>query len=89
MRSRRISATVNAIMSASGSGLRGGGEDGQEGQGEHGQGDVAVPAGPAADLVVVQADLAFGGLESFLDAHRMPATRTSVCSGTGRGDQQR
>ncbi|WP_243707904.1 hypothetical protein [Micromonospora sp. KC606] len=29
-----------------------GGEDGQDGRGEHGQGDVAVPAGPAADLVV-------------------------------------
>jgi len=36
-------------------GVRGGGEGGQDGQGEHCQADEPVPAGPAADLVVVQA----------------------------------
>lgn len=46
----RISATV---------GGRAGGDGGQECQGEH---DVPVPAGPVADLVMVQADLALGGL---------------------------
>jgi len=41
--------------------------------GQQGQGDVAVPAWPLADLVVVQADLALGLLEAFLDLpSRMP-----------------
>lgn len=35
--------------------------------GSHGQGDVAVPAGVAADLVIVQAALLLGGLETFFD----------------------
>jgi hypothetical protein len=35
---------------------------------EHDKGDVAVPGGPVADLVVVQADLAFCGLEALFDA---------------------
>lgn len=34
--------------------------------GGHGEGDVAVPAGVAADLVVVQAAFLLGGLEAFL-----------------------
>ena len=41
--------------------------DGEECVGEHGQGDVSVPAVVAADLVVVQADLALRGLEGLLD----------------------
>jgi hypothetical protein len=44
---------------------RGGGAGHQEGEGEHGQGDVAVPAGPGPDLVVVEADRPLGGLELF------------------------
>jgi hypothetical protein len=40
---------------------------GEEGVGEHREGDVAVPAVPAADLVLVQADFSFGGLEGLLD----------------------
>jgi hypothetical protein len=43
------------------------GDDDQEGVGEHGQGGPAVPGAPAADLMLVQADQAFGGLEAFLD----------------------
>lgn len=35
--------------------------------GRHGQGDVAVPAGVAADLVVVQAAFLLRSLEAFLD----------------------
>ena len=35
--------------------------------GEHRQGDVSVPAVVAADLVLVQADLALGALEGLLD----------------------
>ena len=41
----------------------GGGGHGQEGVGEHGQGGPAVPGAPAPDLVLVEADQAFGGLE--------------------------
>src|SRR5512135_2921074 len=39
----------------------------EERQREHAQGDVPMPGGPAADLVVVEADLALAGLEGFLD----------------------
>src|SRR5215213_6893104 len=35
--------------------------------GQQGQGDVPVPARPAANLVVVQADLVLGLLEAVLD----------------------
>ena len=45
--------------------------------GEHGQGGPAVPGVPAPDLVLIESDQAFGGLEGFLDA---PAL-------TGDGDQ--
>jgi hypothetical protein len=34
---------------------------------QHGQRGVTVPAGPRADLVLVEADLALGGLEAGLD----------------------
>src|SRR3954454_15443818 len=44
------------------------GQDGEQGQREHDQGDVAVPAGPAANLVVIQTELALAGLEQLLDA---------------------
>ena len=39
----------------------------QEGVGDHGQGGPAVPGAPAADLVLVQADQALGGLKALLD----------------------
>ena len=39
---------------------------------QHGQGDVPVPAGPGADLVLVQPDLALGGLEAGLDRPARP-----------------
>lgn len=35
--------------------------------GEHGQGDVAVPPGVLADLVLVESGLALGGLEGLLN----------------------
>ncbi len=41
---------------------RAGGDGSQESQGEHGERDVPVPCGPVADLVIVEADLALGGL---------------------------
>lgn len=41
--------------------------DGEEGLRQERQGDVPVPAIPAAHLVVGQAGLAFGDLEAFLD----------------------
>ena len=34
---------------------------------QHGEGDVSIPGVVAADLVLVEANLAFGGLESLLD----------------------
>jgi hypothetical protein len=61
-------------------------------KGEHGQGDVPMPGGPeVADLEVVEADLAFRGLEALQSSmhHMVPATRTSSDSGTRRGDQHR
>jgi hypothetical protein len=54
-------------------------DDSEEGVSEHSQGDPAGPRGEAADLVFVQSG------QALLD----PATRTSVASGTGAGDQQR
>src|SRR5438270_2641997 len=44
-----------------------GGGDGEPGVGEHGEGDVAVPSVPEADLVVVEADLVLARLEALLD----------------------
>jgi hypothetical protein len=41
--------------------------DGQERVRQQRQGDMPIPAWPAADLIVVQADLAFGALEALLD----------------------
>ena len=61
------------------------GGDGEEGAGEHGQGGVPVPCPVPADLVVVEAGLAFRLGEAVL----APATATSSGSVTGRGDQQR
>lgn len=49
-------------------GGRFGGEGGQEGQSEHGERDVPVPRGPVPDLVVVESDLALGGLKALLHA---------------------
>ncbi|MCW2661105.1 MAG: hypothetical protein JWP83_2257 [Mycobacterium sp.] len=40
-----------------------GGGYGQEGMGEHGQGGPSVPGVPASDLVLVEPDESFGGLE--------------------------
>jgi hypothetical protein len=42
-------------------------QHGEIGVGQHGQRDVAVPAGPGVDLVLVETDLAFGRLEAGLD----------------------
>jgi hypothetical protein len=66
-----------------------GDEDGEHGEGEHGQHGVAVPADPAADLVVVESDLAFRGLELSSTAQRIPATRIRRCSGASEGTQHR
>jgi hypothetical protein len=48
-----------------GGGLRAG--NGQERVRQQRQGDVPVPAWPAADLIVVQADQALAGLKTLLD----------------------
>jgi len=49
-----------------------GGGDGQKRVGEHREGGPAVPGHPAADLVLVQADKAFRGLEALFDAPALP-----------------
>ena len=69
---RRSSGTVSGSRSAARSSVGSSPDDdlaerGEVGVGQHGQGDVAVPAGPGADLVLVEADLALGGLEAGLD----------------------
>ena len=67
-------------------GVRGlGAGDGQEGMGQQGQGDVPVPVRPAADLVVIQADLGLGLLQAVLDSQRIPATRTRPTSEVAAG----
>jgi hypothetical protein len=43
------------------------GEDRKEGLGKHGQGDMSIPGVVETDLVVVESDLSFSGLETFLD----------------------
>src|SRR5205823_4127913 len=48
-------------------GMFGGGGDGQEQVRQQHQGGPAVPRGPGADLVLVQAGAALGGLEGLLD----------------------
>ena len=69
---RRSFGTVSGNRSAARSGVGSSpdgdlAEHGEVGVGQHGERDVAVPAGPGADLVLVQADLALGRLEAGLD----------------------
>jgi hypothetical protein len=45
-----------------------GGADREDGESGQGQGGEAVPGLPLADLVLVETDLAFRGLESFFSA---------------------
>src|SRR5947209_18574304 len=71
----RISPTLKATKSRDGASFPGWGWGGveldphghQESEGEHGQRDVAIPAVPGANLVVVQADFLLGDFEAFLD----------------------
>ena len=74
--------------------------DGKEGKGEHGEGNVAVPALVAPDLVVVHPGFVRGSLEALLSgwpgggsapstAHLAPATVTRRLSGAGPGVWQR
>jgi hypothetical protein len=44
-----------------------GSDDGEERGGEHDEGDPAVPRGPAAGLVLVQAGQALAGLEALFN----------------------
>ena len=69
---RRSSGTVSGSSSAAKSGVRLApdgdlAQRGEVGMGQHGERDVAMPAGPRADLVLVEADLALGSLEAGLD----------------------
>jgi hypothetical protein len=57
------------------------GQEGQDSQREHGQHRVSVPADPAADLIVVEPDLALRGLKRLLDRPAGSATWMSRCSG--------
>jgi hypothetical protein len=57
---------------------------------DHGQGHPAIPGGPAAELILVQAAQALAKLEGLLDPPPLPGpTGTRVARGTGRGVQQR
>ena len=69
---RRTSGTVSGSSSAAKSGVGSSpdgdlAQHGEVGVSQHGERDVAVPAGPGADLVLVEADLALGRLEAGLD----------------------
>src|SRR3954466_15704748 len=67
-------------------------QDGQIGQGEHRQGDVSVPTGPGADLVLVEPDLALGRLEALLSGPARPRHSHEIGqrrSGRGRGEIER
>src|SRR5919108_4934118 len=73
-RSRRASGTLRGTSGASRSGSRGRAPPqrlpsqlGQERVGQQRQGDMAMPAIPAADLILVQSRLAFALLEALLD----------------------
>src|SRR4051812_20792196 len=69
--SRRTSGTVRGSKSAARSrssppdGVLT--HDGQIGMGQHGQRDVTMPSRPGADLVLVEPNLALGGLEAGLN----------------------
>ena len=67
--SRRSSGTVSGSNSAARSSVGSSpdgdlAECGEVGVGQHGERDVAVPAGPGADLVRIEADLALGRREA-------------------------
>src|SRR4051794_5774311 len=70
-RSRRTSGTVRGSKSAARS--RSSPPDGvlthngQIGMGQHGQRDVTMPSRPGADLILVEPNLALGGLEAGLN----------------------
>lgn len=64
----RIAVLSREVPASGSAGGRVGGDGGQEGQGEHGEGDVPVPRCSVPDLIVVESDLALGGLETLLDA---------------------
>jgi hypothetical protein len=68
-------------------GCRGG--HGEERQGEYGQDGEAVPGGPAAAPVVVEADLALAGLEPLFDAPAEAGDSDQGGQGDRAGDQQR
>jgi hypothetical protein len=55
------------------------GGDGEEGVGEHGEGGPAVPGGPGADLVFVQAGAALACLEVLLDPPAGPGHPHQRC----------
>src|SRR4051794_35105480 len=70
-RSRRTSGTVRGSKSAARSrssppdGVLT--HDGQIGMGQHGQRDVTMPSRPGADLILVEPNLALGGLKAGLN----------------------
>ena len=69
---RRSSGTVSGRSSACRSTLKPPpgsclAQDGEIGMGQHGECDMAMPTDPAAHFVMIQANLALGGLEAGLD----------------------
>ena len=87
-KSRRNSLTIKVIRrSWRWLGVAFGGGGRRPGRlGEHGQGGPAVPGGPAADLVLIDAGQSLGGLEGFLDA---PALTGHLDQGVQGGGPRR
>jgi hypothetical protein len=66
-------------------GAGGGCDHGEQGVGEHGDQGAASPGGPAADLVGVEPGRVLVAWKDSSMRQRVPATRTSSVSATGRG----
>src|SRR5262245_32465028 len=49
----------------------------------HGQSDMAIPAGPTPDLIVIQADFAFGGFKTALNRPARAGHLDGCCQGGG------
>ena len=81
------SARSAAPLACPGGGSGLGADRRQERLGDQDQGHVPIPAIPATNLVVVQADLVLGGLEAFLDRPADPRHPDQLGqAGTGRAE---
>ena len=77
----RCRCTGSARRSGGGICWDAGAGDGEERRGEHGQDRVAVPGGPAADLVLVEPGLGLGDREGLLDTPPPPGDPDQLAQG--------